>query len=195
MPKKYVLALVVFTIIFFGGVFLLIKLVFGGKDTPSAAENPTTTQNQKVNKLSKDGRKVSYTVYGQVLAEEDRRAIRITIDDTERRVEVLQGYDESVKKIERLPNKSSAFDAFLIGLETAGFTARDISIKTDEKSVCPLGNTYVFQTEFDDRSTVRSWVTSCAVKGASFRGNRSSVETLFKAQIPEYQKIISDVNL
>ncbi len=193
MPRKYVLALIVITFVFFGGIFLLVRLISGGgNDKP---KEPKTSQVQKTNKLSTDAKKVSYTVYGRVLGEEDRRAIRITIDDFERKMEVLQGYDENVIQTERAPNKTSAFEAFLLALETSGFTTRDTSIKTDDRAVCPLGNRYVFEAEFDDTTTIRTWATTCSTKGVSFRGSRPSVDTLFKAQIPKYSDLTQSIVL
>lgn len=192
MPKKYVLALVVITIIFFGGIFLLFRLISGGGDN-NAPTQPAATQ--KVNKLSLDANKVSYTVYGRVVGEEDRRAIRITVDDFERKLEVLQGYDESVISSTTTSNKTSAFEAFLLALENAGFTMRDTSIKTDDRSLCSLGNRYVFETEFDDSTKIRTWATSCSSKNTSFKGSRTTVETLFKAQIPKYSELTNNIVL
>lgn len=193
MPRKYVLALIIIAFVFFGGIFLLVRLISGGGD--EQPNEPKTSQVQKTNKLSIDAKKVSYTVYGRVLGEEDRRAIRITIDDFERKMEVLQGYDENVVQTERAPNKSSAFEAFLLALETAGFTTRDTAVKTDDRGLCPLGNRYVFETEFDDSSTIRTWTTSCSTKGVSFKGNRPTVDTLFKAQIPKYSELTNNIVL
>lgn len=192
MPKKYVLVLVVITIIFFGGIFLLVRLISGGRDD-TAPNQPATTQ--KVNKLSLDAKKVSYTVYGRVVGEEDRRAIRITVDDFERKLEILQGYDESVISSTTASNKTSAFEAFLLALESAGFTTRDTAIKTDDRTLCPLGNRYAFETEFDDTTKIRAWTTSCSTKGVSFKGNRPTVDTLFKAQIPKYSELTNNIVL
>ena len=192
MPKRYILVLLVITAIFFGGIFLLVRLISGvGDDTPT---EQTSTQTQTVKKLSTDAQSVTYTVYGKVVAEEDRRAIRITISDSERKLEVLQGYDENVLKSERLSNKHSSFEAFLLALETAKFTTRDTSIKTDDRSLCPLGSRFVYETKYDD-SNIRSWLTSCGTSGASFKGDKPTVDTLFKAQIPKYSEVTNGVVL
>jgi hypothetical protein len=192
MPRKYALALIVITIIFFGGIFLLVRLISGGGDDQSGS--PTSTV-QKANDLSDNGTKVTYTVYGKLVGEEDRRAIRITVNDNERLLEVLQGYDESVLSSERFPNKTSAFDNFLLALENAGFTTRDTAIKTDDRAVCPLGNRYVFEAQYQDNSNVRSWSTSCSIKQVSFKGDRSTIDTMFKAQIPDYSEKTRSVTL
>lgn len=194
MPKKYVLALIIITVVFFGGIFLLVRLIsgnLGGNDN----KKENTAIVQKVNDLSDSGRKVTYTVYGRVLGEENRRTIRITVSDNERLLEVLGGYDESIVRSERTSNKSSAFENFLLALETANYTRRDTSIKTDDRGLCPLGNRYVFEAEYEDTSSMRSFSNSCGTKGVSFKGNRLTVDTLFKAQIPRYTELTKDVIL
>lgn len=193
MPKRYFLALILVTILFFGGVFLLIRLVTGGGDDSNKPQE--TSEVQKNNTLSKDAKKVTYTVYGEVVAEEDRRAIRITITNSERKVEVLKGYDQSIIKSQVLSNKESAFDSFLLALETAKYSTRDTAVKNDEREVCPLGNIYAYEADYDDNSSFRSWYATCDGVKASFRGNRSMVDTLFKAQIPEYNAFVNDVSL
>ena len=193
MPRKYILSLILITILFFGGIFLLVRLISGGND--NQPKQPKTTQVQKVNKLSSDGQSVSYTVYGRLVGEEDRRALRITITGSERKLEVLQGYDESVLKSDSFSNKSSAFNEFLSALENAGFTRRDTVIKTDDRGLCPLGNRYVFETQFNDNSKIRTFSTSCSAKNVSFKGERSTIDTIFKAQIPNYSGLTTNISL
>ena len=194
MPRKYVLSLILVTILFFGGIFILVRFISGGNKN-SQPKQPKTPQVQKVNKLSSDGQSVSYTVYGRLVGEEDRRAIRITITGSERKVEVLQGYDESVLKSDSFSNKSSAFNDFLLALEGANFTRRDTSIKVDDKGICPLGNRYVFEAQYNDNSKIRTFSTSCSAKNVSFKGERSTIDTLFKAQIPNYSGLTSNIQL
>lgn len=191
MPKRYILALIVISIIFFGGLFLLLRLVTGGDDTDNSQN---TSQTQKVNKLSNDAESVSYTIYGNLVAEEDRRAIRVTVSSSERRLEVLRGYDEAVIKRETLSNKESAFTNLLLALEQAKFTTRDSAITQEDRGLCPLGYRYVFQTYYEDNSNVRSWLTSCDVKNSSFKGDSETVHELFVAQIPNYEELVKDVN-
>lgn len=195
MPRKYILTLILITIILFAGIFLLIKLISGGNRTSTQTSQNSKTTTQKVNRLSSDGSEVSYTIYGRVVGEEQHRAIRITVNNSERKLEILQGYDNSAISSQRFSNKESAFQTFLLALESGGFTTHDTSIKTNEWDSCPLGTRRVFSTKYKDSSSVRSWVTSCGPKGASFRGNSEVVDTLFKDQIPDFDNLTNDVEL
>lgn len=195
MPRKYILTLIMVTIILFGGIFLLIKLISGGSKTSQSGQSVKSSATQKVNKLSPDASEVSYTMYGRIVGEEDRRAIRIIVTTNERRIEILQGYNETVISSQRFDNNDSAFQAFLLALEAGGFTTHDTSIKTDERDICPLGTRNVYYTKYKDSKTVRSWLTSCGAKGASFRGSSDVVDTLFKDQISNYDDLTNDVVL
>lgn len=204
MPKRYLLILIIVTVVFFAGVFLLIRLIGGignngSTDTSNSSEtskNTTITKDTKtINKLSSDGQRVSYTIYGKVVGNEERRAIRITVDQTERRLDILRGYDEAIVNSQAYPNNSEAFTAFLMALEPVGFGSYDKDVKTDDRKACPLGTRYVFETLYKDNSTTRAWATSCSTREGSFIGKRSTVDQLFKAQIPDYDKLTSDVRL
>lgn len=193
MPKRYVIVLVIIAIVLFGGIAILISSIMNRGSGESAQEPVKTAQRAK--ELSKDTSNVSFTTYGRVVGEENRRAIRITVSSNERRVDVLQGYDEDVIKTQTTPNKQSAFDALLIALESAGFDTYDKNNKIDERSQCATGNRYAYQAAYQDGASLRSWSTNCSEKIGSFKGNRSLVQTLFQNQIPDYSKFVSGTRL
>lgn len=195
MPKRYILALLIIAVVFFGAIILLISLI-GGRGSDNEQTETTTSQSvAKPKELSKDANSVTYTTYGRVVGEETRRAIRVTITNSERRVDVLQGYDENVIKSQTTANKQSAYEAFLIALQSAQFDLYDKNNKTDDRSQCTTGQRYVYEVRYSDNSSIRSWSTACSVKIGSFQGNKGQVQTLFHAQIPDYSKFVSGVNL
>lgn len=195
MPKRYIIALVAFAVVFFGGIAILISLISGGNKSDTPKNDVKSAVVQKKNTLSKDTKKVTYSIYGRVVGEESRRAIRISITTSERKIEVLSGYDESVVKSAIFPNKQSAYEGFLFALEPTNFTSVDSLIKTDDRTVCPTGNRFVYNTDFQDNTSVRGWSTTCSAKIGNFKGNTGLIQTLFQEQIPDYQKFIADVNL
>ncbi len=197
MPRKYIAALVVIGLIFFGLVTLTIASL-NKPDTDKTRKETKTSQNQPAQpaakSLEKDARSVSYTIQGKLVGEESRRAIRITITGSERRAEVLSGYDESVIKTATFANKQSAFDTFLSALNAAGYTSRDSKITQSEDSACPSGKRYVYEVTYKDNSTQKTWNTSCGRLG-NFRGNGSVTADLFKNQITDYDKFVKEVDL
>ncbi len=192
MPKRYILALVILAVVIVGIIILVISLL--SNDGPRTTQEPVKTTD-RAKELTKDTSSVSFTTYGRVVGEEERRAIRMVVSSSERRIEILQGYDEDIVKSESFPNKQSAYDAFLVALNSAGFDNYDKDNKTDDRSQCATGRRYVYEAKFNNNESLRSWSTSCSTKISSFKGSRSLVQTLFQNQIPDYSKVVSGVRL
>lgn len=192
MPKRYVLVLIIVALTLFFGIFFLIKLIGGSSNTQ---KKPTTTTSQKVNKLSNDASEVTYTIVGRTVGEEDHRSIKVTVNESHRKIDILQGYDDHVLSSQSFDNTQSAFKTFLMALESASFTSHDTSIKTDERSVCPLGQKFIYSADYSDGTKLKSWTSSCGQNGASFKGKPETVETLFQNQIPKYDELTSSINL
>ena len=193
MPRRYVLALAVIAVLFFLGIWLLISLITGGDSVETTQESGETIESAK--ELTSDTNSVSYTVYGPVVGEEQRRAIRIVVTANERRAEVLRGYYETVIKDEVIPNNPAAFDALVIALDGVGFDEFNKNNKTDEFSVCTTGQRVVYETKFDNDETIRSWSTSCGNRQGSFLGDSYLVQTLMQKQIPNYLDFASGVQI
>jgi hypothetical protein len=193
MPRKYVLTLIVVAIIFFGGIFFILNRSSSGSKTTNQESSKSAPQTKQ---FSDNATEVKYTIYGKVVGDEDRRAIRITVNDSERKLEILQGYDEHVIDSKTFGNNSTAFKDFLLALQGANFSVHDTSIKTDDKTLCPLGKRYVYEADYYDGSdSLRSWTTSCTSKGTTFKGSRSTVDSLFRGQITDYDKLTRQVSL
>jgi hypothetical protein len=191
MPKKYYIFLLTIAVIFFGLVALGIRALTNDKP----AEVNTNQTKQPPNKdFIKDTNRVSFTVQGKLVGEEERRAVRIIVTPSERTIEILQGYDETVIKTQTFSNKQSAFDTFLRALDNAGFDVYDKEINIDERGACPNGKRYIYTADFNDNSKLRSWSASCSKTG-SFQGDNGIVRLLFENQIPEYPKFISGTRL
>lgn len=193
MPRKYVLTLIIIAIIFFGGIFLILNRNSSSNKTNNQDNTKTATQAKQ---FSDNATEVKYTIYGKVVGDENRRAIRITVNDTERKLEILQGYDERVIDSRTFSNNSSAFKDFLLALQGANFSVHDTSIKTDDRTICPLGKRYVYEADYyDGTDSLRSWTTSCTSKGVTFKGARGTVDSLFRGQITDFDKLTRQVQL
>lgn len=138
--------------------------------------------------------RVEYTTYGPVVAQEERRAIRISVSETERFVEVLAGYEGRVIRRESLSNNRSAYAEFLAALDKAGYTL-EADTADDRSGVCPLGKQYTYDLYDTGEEIMSNWSTSCSKKHGSFGGQRDLVRRLFQRQIPDYGTITRDVRL
>lgn len=139
----------------------------------------------------------AYTTQGKLVGENERRAIRIKVSQSERRLEVLTGYNEGVERSHVFPNTETAYETFLAAVGGAGFTRENKQApKRDERAVCPLGKHYVYELNEFSQQISRLWGTTCSPKlGGTFGGNPSTIRKLFQAQITEYNKLVRDVEL
>jgi hypothetical protein len=173
------------------GVILLVILVVvlitrGGK---GPVEQPLVLSEQ-----AREGVSSAYTEQGRMVGEDQRRAIRVTVNQNERRLEILTGYEEAVESAQTFPNTQSAFEAFLVALDQAGFDNKKVSNIKDERGACPLGRGYVYQLNEYSQPLINTWSTSCGKIG-TFNGNRNTVRALFQKQIPGYAKLVSQIDM
>lgn len=193
MPRRYILALVVIGVIFFGAIALLVALINGQSSSVKSPDRVVTQQ--PTNQSLKDVRSVEFTTYGSVVSNEARRAIRIKVSSSEARLQILQGYNEVVIQEQTSPNIQSSFEALVLALDSAGYFKFDRAVTITEGSVCPTGLRYGYSASYFNNESYRSWSTSCAANTGSFRGNAPLVRTLMQNQFPNYSSFTSGVKL
>lgn len=182
-----------------GVVVIAIVAIILLSRTPSTNNSGQKPGGQAAVKLidyiEKDDSQVEWTVQGRVVGEDQRRAISISVSDSERRIEILQGYEEQIERSASYPNTQAAFDTFMRALDLAGFSKERKVPLMDERGVCPLGNRHIYTlTDGRDRP-VRLWSASCAPALGPFAGNTSLVQQLFQGQITDYPVQIRGVVL
>lgn len=113
---------------------------------------------------------------------QDHRTIKISVDQTETQIQVMQGYDGDVTKQQTFPNSQSGFAVFLRALQLQNFAKGNSDpAQADERGACPLGDRYIYQFVTGGETKFRYWSTSCG--GGTFQGNNSNVRTLFTRQV------------
>jgi len=188
---KYILG--VFGVI----VLLLLIVILIVRSGPSKPVGDVQTGKPQVNLAEYESKPATAILItrGEITAEEDRRAIRISVSRQERVIEILDGYDESVLSRQTFVNNEDAYKIFLSALTTAGFTREQESTIKDERGVCPFGRRYVFKLQDGSDQVFRAWDTSCRRLKGNFGGNTSVVRDLFERQIPDYQTVVRGVRL
>ncbi len=186
---RYLLGVIAFIVLL---VIAVVTLVSRDNDQPNETANQAGTRLVVLSEEAKDG-KVILTINGKVVGEEQHRSIRITISHTNRILEVLRGYEFAVDKNQTFSNNDAAYDVFLHALDNAGFIRERNFTPRDERGVCPLGNQFIY--ELKDSTDIKLWSTSCNSKEGTFAGQAKLIQDLFKAQIPDYSKLVSGVRL
>jgi hypothetical protein len=168
-------------------IILIIMLVSGG----NKGQVPQTAKT--LDSYAATDAAASMVIDGPINAAGEHQIIRITVDRENVTYEELRGYDGSVTEMHKFSNSENAYDVFLHALRHAGFTQGDTSSKAgDEKGYCPLGERYIFQLVQGDESIERFWATSCG-NPKTYHGNLGVTIALFKAQVPDYDKLSSNV--
>ena len=163
---------------------------------PRGVQQPEGQRQVTLRNQAKEGTSAELTTAGKLVGETERRAIRVTISQTERRVEILTGYEEAVERAHTFPNTPEAYETFLIAIDKQGFARKNPeSTSNDERGACPLGKTYIYEFKEFSQQLFRNWSVSCSTSLGTFGGNAPTIRKLFEAQIPEYRKLVKGVKL
>lgn len=175
--------------------FLAVWLVFVRTPSTNQAPAQSVQGSGKMTSYSNQGAVVSLTTRGRLVGETERRAVRVSVSPTERRVEILEGYNETVVRTQTYANTQAGYDNFLHAMDLNGFSRTKKPAVTDERGVCPSGNQYIYDVSVGGSRPVHSWSTSCTVAEGTFAGVASTIRALFQAQIPDYNAQVSSVRL
>jgi hypothetical protein len=198
MDRSYFIRnLVIFLVV----CFVLFLFIFGiyklFTGTPKPKPNPTTQTAPVVKSLPEYAdsyAEVSYTTDGHINGDDKHRGIKITVDQFERKVDILSGYSDNILEEHTQPNNKAAYEIFLKALKNEGFTLKiqKPTAPANEDGQCPLGTRTILELNDSGDSLSRLWTSSCGKKVGTFGGNTSAIQSLFQAQITDYNKIISN---
>jgi hypothetical protein len=182
---KYVLAVLGFILVI---IVMIVLIVGGGKRGKSPASSAIKLSDYS----SKSSSSFQYLTDGAINAEENHRAVRITIGQTSRAVEVIEGYNGAVLRSKTYSNNSESYAKFIDAIKRAGFAASRHN-SGSSSSVCPTGQRYQYKLVDDSKDVINTWSATC--NPGTFAGDKVLTRTLFRAQIPDYNQITSSIDL
>ncbi len=177
-------------LVMLGLIIFVIFLIFhgGGKPKTKVIAKPLAS-------YASTRSEVSMTTDGPVNADSLHQQIRITVDRETVRFDQIQGYNAAVVNSTRYNNTENAYATFLVSLQRAGFRAGDKNpLLRDERGICALGDRYIFEINQDGKQIQRYWATSCG-KTKTYLGALSLTLDLFRAQVPDYDKLVERLKL
>lgn len=177
------------------GLALLLVLIFGGKKNSSntSTKKPTAQQGIALVDYAERDSKVVFTIDGQINSEEQHRSIRITVGRGSKMVEVVKGYENTVLSTKSFDNNPEAYKTFLYALTRLNYAKQRTIKQTNDRAVCPQGRRYISELYDNNDQKMRLWTASCQ-KGTS-SANYAQVQSLFQNQIPDYGKLVGNVQL
>jgi hypothetical protein len=184
--------LVIFLVICFVLLFLVVKIFGGHPKQPST--NPNTPVVKALPDYSDTYAEVSYMTDGHINGEDQHRAIKITVDQFQRKVDILSGYEYNVIEEHTQPNNQTAYEVFLKAINNEGFLVKrkNAKVPTSSTGQCPLGTRTILELNDSGNSLSQLWTSSCGLTVGNFGGHTDAIQTLFQRQITDYSKIISN---
>ncbi len=167
-------------------VFILVLRGFGGGGKPAV-------QTELID-FAKTETVIRMTVEGPVNVDQDHRSAVVTIGRSSNNIQLIKGYEGAVLQAQDYPSNENGYATFLRALDLQGYTkGNNDPEKQDSRGVCPTGKVYTFEIITGSDNVQELWTTSCG--GGTFKGNLGVIRTLFRAQIPDYAKIIAGSRL
>ena len=139
---------------------------------------------------------VEMTIDGPINADQEHYQLQMTVGQTLSILNLDKGYEGVVVTSDNYNNNSNSYAEFLRSLDLAGYRKGNSSstANSDPRGYCPLGERYSFQIISGGRTVQNYWATTCGGQG-TFQGNVNLVKTLFMAQMPDFDTVISNTDL
>jgi hypothetical protein len=184
------LGMIIIGVIFFLIVAGLFYFITGGgrsNDGLSAEE----INRRKVTTIH-SGRSVRMTVYGPVVANEDRQSYEVTVSTSSRRFAAYTGYTQTQVESRDYDNTYEGYQQFVFALSRAGFDKeRKVSEdQADDRGACSSGKRYVYEMFENGDMIKRVWTTTCGNAKGTFAGTNKVVRDLFNKQISDFKTAI-----
>jgi len=187
---------IVVIIVAIAGLVALARLLFAGSSSSTTKVTDTTIAQQQLLTTS-EGRSVSMTVRGPIVADEDFRSYRIVISPNSRTFEAFTGYLTTVTDRQKLSNNTAAYDQFVHALDKANMVSgRELEgDKNNVLGICATGKVYEFAVLSGGEMQHMFWTSTCKGSPGSLRGSAAQLSALFLAQLPDSAAIASDLKL
>lgn len=170
-------------------ILVIVLIIRAGPNGSQVAPKST----KELASYSNTDSEVVLTNSGPINAVSLHREIRITVDADKVTYEVISGYSGNVTKKSSFSNTEDSYENFLRALGHAGFMlGKDDPALENEQGYCPLNHRYVYELNNEGEQIERFWSTDCG-NPKTFEGNSTLVQTLFQAQVPEYDQISANV--
>ncbi|HVX48045.1 MAG TPA: hypothetical protein VHA05_01680 [Candidatus Saccharimonadales bacterium] len=180
-----------------GLLILLIVLLLTGGGNGGHKKPPVPTKPRSVSELASyadTDAAVQMVIDGQINADQNHSAVRVTITNSDVTFEQIQGYEGTVVNTQVYKNNVSAYNNFLYAIGRAGFLLGDNNPKlANEKGYCALGSRFIFTFNEGGNQIQRYWATSCGGIH-TYKGNLGLTVALIKLQVPDYSRLTSNIN-
>lgn len=183
---------IIVIIIAIAGLVTLVRFIFTG----SGSTGPVNLTQEHLLDTT-DGRAVSMTVRGAIVADEDFRSYQIVISPSQRKFTSFTGYLDVITNQQTLSNNTAAYSQFVNALNKANFAAGTpfAGDKNNVLGICATGKVYEFRTLNSGEEEEMLWTSTCSGSPGSLRASVTQLSQLFLNQIPNGSDIAADLKL
>ncbi len=178
-----------------GVILIIVLLIWIFSGSPKKPQTSRTNPLKSLPDYADTNSEVSLTNDGIVNGDDIHRSIRITVSNSTRVLDVIQGYSDNVIDEHTFSNTSDAYSVFLKAINNYGFSTKipKTKVSDDSSGQCPLGFRYIYNLSQDGGNLFTAWSSTCGTGNSN--GNSSNLLTLFQNQITDYDKLVQHVNL
>lgn len=185
---------IIVIVIAIAGLVALARILFTGSSSTSVSEY--AAQEQGLLNTS-EGRAVSMTVRGPIVADEDFRSYQIVVSPNDRQFTAYTGYLDVITDQQTLDNNTAAYDQFVNALNKANMVAGTpfTGDKNNVLGVCATGKVYEFRTLDNSEPQTMLWTSTCSGSPGSLKASATQLSNLFLSQIPDGSNIEASLKL
>ena len=183
-------------ILWITGLILLIVigsiLIFGGGSKKAA---PNSNALKPLPDYAQTSSNVNMTIDGTINGDDIHRQIRISVDQNQRVLDIIQGYSGNIIDRHTFANTGDAYSVFLHALNNSGFLLTNKGVTADYVGQCPTGDRYIFTLNQTGSTLATRWASDCGSKVGNLAGDLPTLEGLFQNQITGYNDLTANVQL
>lgn len=142
-------------------------------------------------------RSVRMTVRGPIVADETFNSYTITATPTSRTLTTFNGYLDRQVETKQFLNNIPAYEQFVYALDHAlMMDGEELKGEADDiRGICASGRVYEFEVRRGNTTIKSLWTSTCRGSKGSLKANQAQLESLFKAQIPDHQKMLAKIKV
>lgn len=142
-------------------------------------------------------RSVRMVARGPIVAEENFHSYSMTITPDSRNMTTYVGYVGQTVNSEQLGNNVQAYTQFVNALSRANLMEGTplTGEANNINGICATGYVYEFEVMQGTDSVQKLWTSTCKGSQGSLKANLTQVMSLFRAQIPNYSKLVDQIDL
>lgn len=186
-----IIIIIVVVALIIAAIFSIGRMILSNSTNSNQPADQSSLISDVLN--TEDGRGVTLTVRGPIVADEEFKSYQINITPTSRTYTVYRGYLDNVISRKTYENNRSAYEQFVYALDKADIAkTRKSNDDGDLRGVCATGGlAYKFETILNNEVKDTLWTSTCEGSRGTMAASVDRVHALFANQIPDFEPLFN----